>query len=171
MSALMDHALEIAISEKGKGEKGGNNRGPDVDRYRAGARVGGIGGSGAWCAAFVSYCLRWAAAELRISLPFETSAGAKRLIKNVRDSAGAEVMNVNAWCNTLHPLPGALVCWHRGILSPLGWGWQGHIGFLKRWEADGDRLVTIEGNRGPLVGEYAYPNGLWRKRLFMVVTF
>ena len=79
MSALRERALEIALFEVGNGESQGNNRGPDVDRYRIGGRVGGAGGSGAWCAAFVSYCYRRAAAELSVSLPFETSSGARRV--------------------------------------------------------------------------------------------
>lgn len=48
-------ALEIALSQVGTREKGGNNRGPEVEGYLAAV---GLGGGHAWCAAFVVWCYR-----------------------------------------------------------------------------------------------------------------
>ncbi len=160
--ALREHALEIALRELGNGESEGNNRGEDVDRFRRVGGVGGVGGNGAWCAAFVSYCYRLAAAELHIALPFETSSGAKRLVKNIVRGGG----------KAIQPLPwnmaaarGAVICWHRG-LGPLDW--RGHVGIVQAYNGATDTLDVIEGNHGALVARYPYTGEQWRKRLYLV---
>lgn len=168
MSALSQRALELAIAEIGNGEIGGNNRGPHVDRYREQGRTGGVGGDGAWCAAFVSYCYRRAAAELRCSLPFETSAGAKRLIKNLGGCKAGSFIDPVLFAPNLGPVGGSLICWHRGALGALDW--RGHIGFVVGYDGDTDTIVTVEGNKRPVVDRFTYPNGVWRKRVFRLAA-
>jgi len=53
--AIRDKAVEIALREVGVKEVGGNNRGPDVEKYLA---CVGLGPGYAWCAAFVVWCFR-----------------------------------------------------------------------------------------------------------------
>ena len=169
MSALRERALELAKAEIGQGETDGNNRGERIDFYRRTGRTGGVGSAQSWCAAYVSSCLRRAAAELQMTLPFETSGGAKRLVKNIVNGGG-KVVDHTIWGPNIGPVPGVIICWNRG-LGPIDW--RGHVGFVQGYNGtDGiDRLTTIEANRGPLVTQYAYPRGLWRKRIYLVVTF
>ncbi len=153
--------LLVAEKEIGKGEDPtlGNNRGADVDRYRAGDGTNkGEGGSGSWCGSFVSFCYVEAAGG---DLPFKTSRGAKRLGRNVA-AAGRE-------CDL--PEPGAVIVWDRGRLK-----WQGHVGLCHHYDPTTDTLVTIEGNKNKRgrrfakVGYFTYPNGLWRKKLDRIAT-
>jgi hypothetical protein len=145
-SSLGGTALEIAKSEIGHGEEGGNNRGPDVERYRAGK-----GGSGSWCAAFISWCLEQACKQLAREMPIARSHGAKQLWRRAA-KAGAAVKT---------PRPGDLVCWHRG---PVG-GWQGHIGIVSR--VDGGTFWAVEGNRGHFPAEVEeFEHSLGEKKLF-----
>jgi hypothetical protein len=51
--------VRIALTQVGATEKGGDNRGPEVEKY---LRSVGLGGGYAWCAAFVSWTLREAGA-------------------------------------------------------------------------------------------------------------
>ena len=131
-SSLGLKALEVAISEIGNGEEGGNNSGQHVARYHGIADDGDDDDDGAWCASFVSYCCTTAAGDLDITMPFDTSRGAKALYKKI-GKAGAFVSN---------PMPGDVVCWDRGKPG----SWQGHIGFVEKLE--NGILYTIEGNVG-----------------------
>lgn len=131
-------ALRVATSEIGNGEYGGNNVGPDVDRYRTHDGTGiGPGGKGSWCAVFVSFCFMRAAKLLFESLPFKTSRGAKALFKLIC-KAGARVSK---------PQPGDVACFHRGPKN----SWKGHIAFVDWVKPDGTEFVCVEGNAGPKV--------------------
>ena len=131
-SSLGLKALDVAISEIGNGEEGGNNSGRHVARYHGIPDDGDDDDDGAWCASFVSYCCTTAAASLAIGLPFSTSRGAKALYKKI-GNAGSFVSN---------PMPGDVVCWDRGKPG----SWQGHIGFVEKLE--NGILYTVEGNVG-----------------------
>jgi hypothetical protein len=127
-------ALTVANRELGNGEETGNNRGPDVRRYRGDAVAA------AWCAAFVSWCYEQAARDLsNMKLPFARSHGAKKLYKNI-GKAGSFVSR---------PLPGDVVCWDRGKAG----SWQGHIGFVVK--VQGSTFWTIEGNVGAFPSKVA----------------
>lgn len=165
--ALHLRALTIALSERGRGEDSaqGNNRGPDVYRYRRGDGTGLPWDSAEpWCAAFVSYCLTKAARELAVPLPFATSRGAKTLTERV--AAAGRVCS--------YPEVGALICWHR---SPLGAASRkGHIGIVAAYDLASDTLVTVEGNKNrrehrfATVEEFQYPAGRWRDGLYLIAT-
>jgi hypothetical protein len=162
VSALCLRALEIAKRELGKGElPGRNNRSEDVDRFRRLGRAGRVGSAQSWCASFVSYCYRLAAAELQISLPFETSAGAKKL---TRLAGKAKSLLTPNRCSPflMAASAGGIICWHRGLAID----WRGHVGIIERYDCHTDSLWTVEGNKGPLVTHYHYPEGTWRRRLY-----
>lgn len=156
MNALSQLAIDYAIGEIGSGEdpRLGNNKGLDIERYHG---VISAKSSGNWCAAFVSYCYKRAAAELQTTLPFALSAGAKRLAKNIGEAG--RTLKV--------PEAGAVICWNRGI------GWTGHIGIVESTfaTADGISITTIEGNAGKFpsrVERYHYREGSWQKRLYLM---
>ena len=125
-------ALEVAIEEIGKGEEGGNNSGPHIAKYKLIEDDGDPDDDGAWCAAFLSWCIEEACRRLGEEMPLKRSQGAKRLFKNT-GKAGAFVSQ---------PRPGDLVCWDRGAPG----SWQGHIGIVEKVEEG--VLYTVEGNVG-----------------------
>ena len=129
---LASVTLQIAIEEIGKGEEGGNNSGPHVAKYKLIEDDGDPDDDGAWCAAFLSWCVEEACRRLDLDMPFKRSQGAKRLFKNA-GKAGAFVSS---------PRPGDLVCWDRGTPG----SWQGHIGIVEKVEEG--ILYTVEGNVG-----------------------
>lgn len=67
MNALVTKALEIAQSQLGARETGGENRGPQVDRYLASI---GLGPGAPWCAAFVYWSIDQAAQALGVANPY-----------------------------------------------------------------------------------------------------
>jgi len=125
---LGNAVASVARSEIGRGEEIANNQGDDVVRYRAGRK-----GSGAWCAAFVSWCAEEACRRLDVAMPFARSGGAKKLYRNI-GKAGSFVTV---------PEAGDVVCWHRGKAG----SWQGHIAIVEKVGDDGI-IHTIEGNVG-----------------------
>ena len=129
-------AAKVARREIGKGEFGGNNRGKDLDRYRGPNNKG----KGAWCAAFVGYCLSVGAEGTGLPLKFKRTNGARRLFNRAVASGG--------WLVDYQDIqPGDLVLWARGSQ-----GWQAHIAFVSRVERDSAGKVTgfsrIAGNEG-----------------------
>tara|TARA_Y100000004_G_C8859320_1_gene388297 strand:- start:119 stop:802 length:684 start_codon:yes stop_codon:yes gene_type:complete len=125
-------ALEIAISQIGNGEEGGNNSGPFVEMLKHKEYDGDTDDDGAWCASFVSWCFEQAYEAIGEPMPFAYSEGAKQTWKNIG----------NAGSFPESPAPGDVVCWDRGDPG----SWQGHIGFVEKLE-DGI-LYTVEGNVG-----------------------
>ena len=204
---LQKRALAIAVSCRGMGEDPelGNNRGADIDHFRmhdgvpeARLHQARVGGSGAWCAVFVSYCWASAALELGIELPHENRRGAKRLALNV-GVAGRYLAKAGRW-----PLrtvkwqpyslgrpsvpPGAVIAWDASKWRIRGPGdrWKGHVGIVYSYNKNTDSMVVIEGNhnnrrywggskgygrRYAVVDSFAYPNGEWRKRLAVIASY
>lgn len=135
-------ALSIAVTQTGRGESEANNMGPDVESYRRGK-----GPRGPWCAAFVSWCLEEAAAQLGLEPPAR-SHGAKRLFRNLKRYGAVEVTQ---------PAPGDVALWQRGAAG----SWKGHIGIVSRASNDGS-FWAIEGNRGRFparVAEFSHQVG------------
>lgn len=133
-SFLAAESLGVAKSQIGQGEVGGNNSGPYVEMLLHKEYDGDDDDDGAWCAAFVSFCISEASGR---QPPFEMSFGAKAIFGNAA-AFGSKSMT---------PKAGDIVCWDRGSLNPDGTkSWQGHVGFVER--VDGDIFYTIEGNKG-----------------------
>tara|TARA_R110002153_G_scaffold1580_24_gene8223 strand:+ start:5103 stop:5747 length:645 start_codon:yes stop_codon:yes gene_type:complete len=132
VSAVGTESLSVAIENIGNGEEGGNNSGPFVEMLKGKTWDGNDDDDGAWCADFVGWCVQVASDRLGVPMPIVRSGGAKKLFSNIKE-AGCEVTN---------PLPGDVVCWDRGNPG----SWQGHIGFVEKYE--GGILYTVEGNVG-----------------------
>lgn len=136
-SPLSQNTVQVALAQLGRGESGGNNRGPWVETYRM-DKV-----AGPWCAAFVSWCYHkaWAALHghktiteaprrLRRTCPLKWSSGARRATEGLE--------------RVLEPLPGDLVLWERGSK-----GGTAHLGLFLYHTLPNDGLFgTIEGNKG-----------------------
>lgn len=145
-SATARGALKVAIEEIGKGEEGGNNKGPHVKKYLNGI----VDPPAEWCAAFVSYCFKNSGQPM----PYGYSLGARDVLKRMKDKGfGIEV-------DAAHPpLPGDVIVWWRNAPS----GWQGHVGIVHSYK---DGLVhTIEGNKAPKVSKFTYTLGAIDKLL------
>jgi hypothetical protein len=132
-AALAAAAHALARGQIGRGEGGANNAGPDVDRYRKG------GTGGAWCAAFLSWCLEEAWTQLfdRVQRsapqPVKRSHSAKTLFANCLRAGAVRVER---------PSAGDIVLWHRGAANAR----TGHIGIVSRVEDNA--FWEISGNRG-----------------------
>jgi hypothetical protein len=140
--ALATDALRLAVAQLGCGESGGNNCGPDVERYVAPART-----PANWCAGFVGWCYQEAARCMDVPLPFKRSLGAKRLGKNV--GAVGRIFQDPALLQ-----PGDLMVFDRGAKG----SWMGHVALVESTDRgtllDHDhsvRVRTIEGNAAPKV--------------------
>jgi hypothetical protein len=136
-AALARKALEVAIEEldKGCGEAGGNNCGPDVERYIAPAKA-----PQNWCAGFSGWCYEEAARRLGVPLPFRRSLGAKALGKNVA-AVGRKFVD------PMEANPGDLIILDRGNTG----SWQGHVGLVERVDMTTNAIYTVEGNSAPKV--------------------
>lgn len=124
-------ARDIAAGEVGHGETLGNNRGPDVSRYR-GVPFHQDTSRGSWCAWFASWCIAEGANLIGVECPIERTGGAKKLFRRC----------VRAGRRVSEPLPGDVVCWHRGKAG----SWMGHVGIVSR--VAGSSFWVYEGNRG-----------------------
>ncbi|MCS6862254.1 MAG: CHAP domain-containing protein [Abditibacteriales bacterium] len=71
MKALVQKAIDIALSQKGVREEG-ENAGKKVEEF---LRSVGLGPGYPWCAAFVYWCTQKAADALKVSNPFIRTAG------------------------------------------------------------------------------------------------
>ena len=129
---LVACALEELLA--GAQEEGGNNRGADPKKYMRGVLY-----PGAWCAAFVSWCLRKAYGE---HTPY--IRGARRLGLAVAEHS--ELGQLDA-----HELePGDLIVWNRDGPDPgrdPSDDWSGHVAIVAH--VDCDHVWTLDGNRGP----------------------
>lgn len=128
--------LAIATAEIAQGFLGvrehpaGSNRGPEIDGFLTSVGLDPTKGKYAWCAAFVSNCVREAA--LRVGGPpqFRGGAGALGLLAKNR--------------NLVMEAPEALPC----VFVIDHGGGRGHCGFVLEL-LDGGRMLTCEGNTGP----------------------
>jgi hypothetical protein len=71
MKALVQKAVDVALSQKGVREEG-ENAGRKVEEF---LRSVGLGAGFPWCAAFVYWCTQKAADELKVKNPFIRTAG------------------------------------------------------------------------------------------------
>jgi len=133
-------ALAIAVREAaaGRGESGGNNLGPDVNKYLNGI----IEPPANWCAAFVSYCLKESG-----PMPFAYTLGARSLLTKAKSAGLTTFTDPFA----TPPEPGDIIVWWRVKVS----SWEGHTGFVHH--VNQGRLYTIEGNKTSRVEGFDYP--------------
>lgn len=134
--ALPLRALQLAIADIGRGEEGGNNRGPYVAECVAPAKV-----PQNWCAGSFGRWYALAADELHVELPFKRSLGAKRLGRNIA-KVGRKFVDPR------EARPGDAMVFHRGAKG----SWMGHIAMVERLYGDDVGTIgTVEGNAGPRV--------------------
>jgi hypothetical protein len=133
-------ALQVAVGEAraGAGEVGGDNMGPDVDKYLHDI----VEPPNNWCAGFVCWCL-----ENSGPMPFPYTVGA-RAILSLAGQAGLTTFKDPL---ATRPQPGDIAVWWRDSLA----SWRGHTGFVHH--ADQGRLFTIEGNKTSRVEGFDYP--------------
>lgn len=124
--SLSQTAIEIAVSQLGVHEQGGNNRGPEVDLYLASV---GLGPGYSWCAAFVFWCFREAAQRLALVNPCPRTAGAVKIWTH------AEPI-----CRITAPVPGAIY-----VLEHDPTKGTGHAGIIETVNADGT-ISEVSGN-------------------------
>lgn len=156
--------LDTALAYVGTVERGGNNRGPRVERFLASV---GLGPGQPWCAAYVSYVLD--AAGVRAPLD-----GRRRVIRSglaARFITARSIRASEALRGVKQVSPGAVVIWRRGN-GPFG-----HAGFAVAW--DGASGETVEGNTSSgQAGSQRDGGGVWRRQrqitpgsYFRIVSF
>ena len=151
-------AVDLARAEirRGAGEFGGNNRGPDVDKYRG---KEGAGRKGSWCASFQYWLESTVRTVAGLKMPFGYTPGARKLYRLTAQHG----MLVDA--DDIHV--GDLVLWARG---PRG-SWKAHIGRVSHVVRDEKRLGKvlkwkyIAGNEGRFPARVREGWGHKRKRL------
>jgi len=119
--------IEAAKACVGIREQGGNNRGPMVELLQK--TIGGANKE-AWCMAAVQTWLAYV--EEKIKLYSRLYASEHCLTTWAKSSEECRVK--------YFPLPGAIIIWRHGDTT------NGHTGIFL--EADGDQMLTIEGNTG-----------------------
>lgn len=127
---------QIAESQEGVREKGGNNRGPEVREYQTATWL--TPGPWAWCAAFVCWCM-FQAIKLHggVSWKRPQTAGAYDFESWAR--GGYDKAVSTAW----KVLPAQQHQPRRGDIVTFTWA---HIGIVVKVE--GSTVWTIEGNTG-----------------------
>ncbi len=129
MNDLAQKTLDFALTQFGVHEIGGNNRGPQVEKYLA---TIGLEPGDPWCAAFVCWCLKQAVEA--IGTPTQVHFGAS--VKKLWDRNQALVLQA--------PEPGCLALRDEGLSSK---GTRvGHVMFVLDVLQDGQTLKVISGN-------------------------
>lgn len=146
-SPLGLRALDRARSQLGVKEATGNNDGPEIAKYFAGATriingqekpTGWVAGW-EWCAAFASWCA-FEARQGAETVPHGWRIAVWELVRDARASGAWRDWTVGA---SSGPRPGDLVIYRRKG-DPRQPGQTGHVARCVTW--DGARLLTIGGN-------------------------
>ena len=125
-------ALEIALTQVGVKERP-SNRGKEVEEYQAEA---GIHPGDPWCAAFVNWCARRAAAELGVTSALE-AVPLQGYVQSYVDHGKQHGWVVKA--NEVKP--GHLFCVYHPSLNRYA-----HIGFVGEMLPSRTHFTTVEGN-------------------------
>ena len=117
--------LDTALTYVGTVERGGNNRGPTVERFLRSVR---LGPGAAWCAAFTSYVRRAASdADGRLRGPFESPGRPHYGAVATRHLGfGGVISAAEVWRGARSVPVGSLVVWRNGA------SWTGHVGVVWR---------------------------------------
>lgn len=151
MSPIAKAMLEIAASQVGVREVGGNNKGPEIVKYQKTTSL--APGAWPWCAAFVSYCLHGALQQNDVVKYLQTVS---KTVKNAESwrCNSARAFNWIDWAtkrtgNGAQVLPNVRSAQAGDILvfdfngAAAG---GGHIGIIE--SVSGEVINTIEGNTG-----------------------
>jgi len=137
-SRLTAEVLSIAGREVGVMEDPiGSNRGPRVNQYLAAVGLDAAAGNYAWCAAFVYWCFREAAAALGIPNPATKTAGAMDVWNEAATRAPSRITAAQVSDQPCLVRPGMVF-----VIATSGV--HGHVGLVEK--VTGEVLTTIEGN-------------------------
>jgi hypothetical protein len=140
---LAELSIQIALSYDGVREKGGNNRGKQVEAFQASI---GLSPGDPWCAAFVCFCIKEAAKQLGVKPKFEYGGSVYKLWTR------------NQGLQVTQPTQNCIFLIDHG-LSKAGTR-IGHTGFcIGRNQSHTETLETMEGNTnsaGSRDGDGAY---------------
>jgi hypothetical protein len=136
--------VDLAVSQVGINEEGGDNDGSVVRMYQS---VIGKAEKESWCVSFVQWCVR----------EVDKKFGSKTVLFPTESS---QIL----WLKTPHiariqkPEPGAIMIWtiYNNALPSS----RGHVGIIKE-VLNTDYVMTIEGNTSIAAGE---PDGVYLKR-------
>ncbi len=123
-----ERLIEIARSFVGVTEKGGNNRGAQVEAFQR--AVDGKAQREPWCAAFVQFCITQAEKETGIDCKVYRSEHCMTMWRKSPDDL-----------RLLQPEVGCLMIWNY-VGSD-----RGHIGLV--YSVTPNKIMTIEGNTSP----------------------
>lgn len=134
--------LEEATKWVGVKEKGGNNKGPEVERFQK--AVDGKAQAEAWCMAFMQFCVKEIEKRYNVKSKIARSEGCT----DCYDRTPADMKMKS-------PKKGALVIWnYKG-------SWKGHTGVVRSF--NDDRIYTIEGNTGDGEGVVRDGDGVFKR--------
>jgi hypothetical protein len=125
MPTLTEVALEIAVSYLGVHEQGGQNRGPDVDRFLANVR---LPPGEAWCAAFLWTVFDEAAKRLTLVNPLPRTGSTLKLWSLTEPI-----------CRDSNPTVGAIYVLKHSEST-------GHVGIVESLDGLGNVGTEISGN-------------------------
>ncbi len=123
--------LPIAIAELGVAQYPAGQSNPRITGYHHGTKLRGYDDKASWCSSFVDWCL------VQAGITGTGSALARSWLEWGRPLA--------------QPCVGCIVVLYRGEPS----GWQGHVGFYLR--ADAQYVHLLGGNQLEQVREHFYP--------------
>jgi len=136
---LAELTIKIALSYDGVRERGGNNRGPQVEMFQHSI---GLDPGDPWCAAFVCFCIKEAAKQLGIDPNFQYGGSVYKLWSR---NEGLQMSTPDTDCIFLidHGLSHAGTrIGHTGFcIGPITENATGHPG-----EQFVSRIETMEGN-------------------------
>lgn len=128
---LRNEALRVAMTQEGVIERGGPNKGPEVEKY---LKTVGLGPGHPWCAAFVCWCYQQAMQNLKMrrAPPFRFSGRVLTMWKTAPTQ----------W-KSATPTVGAIYCHFTDINDPDS---TGHCGIVTRIDNEFQDIFGIEGN-------------------------
>lgn len=135
--------IDIAKKYIGVRERGGENRGSEVEMFQK--AVDGKAHGEAWCMSFVQYCVKTTEKETGSKSKIFRSEGVLATWNNSPKELRLD-----------KPEPGSIVIWRHGTSS------QGHTGIVEKVNRDGS-FVTIEGNTGDGQGIVREGDGVYRR--------
>jgi uncharacterized protein (TIGR02594 family) len=134
--------IEVAQKYVGVKEKGGDNKGPEVEQFQK--AVDGKAAGEPWCMAFVQFCIN------------VVEAATKQKSKIFESEHCLTVWNKTPVEQRLkEPVPGCLVIWQFGDTS------NGHVGIVTA--VFKNSIHTIEGNTGDGKGVVREGDGVYAR--------